>query len=92
VLTDGAKFVADEAGAYWLMDAIASNVGSYKAEGFVVVKLVKTGDAALLTLEDGNDNILARQDIEYTDFPLDDVTLYVIKQDALWVILLPSEY
>ena len=94
VLTDGARYLADAAGAWWLMDAVASHLGSYKNEGFVVAKLLraKASNAWILRLEDGNDEVLADQIIEYSDFPLDEITLYVIQQDDLWVILLTSEY
>lgn len=93
VLTDGAKYIAEECGAYWLMDMVASHLISYKDEGFVVAYLCVFPDGgARLTLEDGNDNILEQQYIEYSDFQLDEITLYVIKQDDLWVVLLPSEY
>ena len=93
VLTDGAKYIADECGAYWLMDAIASYLSSYKDEGFVVAKFVKADDPNwLLTVEDGNGGCFASQCIEFTNFPLDEITLYVVKQDDLYVVLLPSEY
>ena len=94
VLTDGARYLADAAGAWWLMDALASHRDSYKDEGFVVAKLLraKASNAWILRLEDGNDGLLADQLIEYSDFPLEEITLYVIPQDDLWVILLPSEY
>ena len=92
VTTDGVKFLADEAGAYWLCDAIASHFPAYRDEGFVVAKFTKKNRAWLLLLEDGNDNILASQKIGFSDFPLPEITLYVIPQDGLWVILLPSEY
>ena len=92
VLTDGALYLAENAGAFWLMDAIASHLGSYKNEGFVVAKLFQFDEGWNLQLEDGNDNTLAEQYIEYSDFPLDEITLYVIQQDDLWVILLTSEY
>ena len=94
VLTDGALYLAENAGAFWLMDAIASHLGSYKNEGFVVAKLLraKASNAWILRLEDGNDEVLADQIIEYSDFPLEEFTLYVIAQEDLRVILLPSEY
>ena len=94
VLTDGALYLAENAGAFWLMDAIASHLGSYKNEGFVVAHLCMIGSTGKwsLLLEDGNDNTLAEQIIEYSDFPLDEITLYVIAQEDLRVILLPSEY
>ena len=92
VLTDGALYLAEAAGAYWLMDAIASHIGAYKNEDFVVAKLFQFDEGWNLQLEDGNDEVLADQIIEYSDFPLDEITLYVIQQDDLWVILLTSEY
>lgn len=92
VLTDGAKYVADEAGAYWLMDAIASHINAYYTETFALARLVVKDSKAVLTIEDGNDGVLAKQDIEYTDFPLGEVKLYMQPQDDLWVIMLPSEY
>lgn len=97
VLTDGAKFIADECGAYWLMDAIASHFHSYKDEEFVVAKLEDMGGTWSLDIEDGNDNGLAHQTIEFSDFPLDAITFYVVPQEmetgrSLRVILLTSEY
>ena len=92
VLTDGAQYIADACGAYWLMDAIASHRAKYQGEGFAVVKLtVKDGQGKLKIL-DGNDKVLVRQSIDFTDFPLDEITLFCIQQDDLWVILLSSEY
>lgn len=92
ILTDGTKFLAEEAGAYWLMDAVASHVGSYKKDTFVVAKLQKQLTDWLLIIDDGNGNLYAKQTIDFSDFPLDSMTLYVCKQDDMWVILLPSEY
>ena len=92
VLTDGARYLADAAGAWWLMDAVASHLGSYKNEGFVVAKLFQFDEGWNLQLEDGNDNTLAEQYIEYSDFPLDEITLYVEFDGTNHVILLPSEH
>ena len=94
VLTDGAQYIADACGAYWLMDAIASYKQSYAGEDFVVAKLTKAtaSNGWLLRLEDGNDRLIADQLIEYSNFPLDEIKLYVVKSDDLWVIMLPSEY
>ena len=41
-----------------------------------------------LTCDDGNDNVVFTKTIEYTDFPLDEITLYFANN----VIHLPSEY
>lgn len=97
VLTDGAKFIADECGAYWLMDVIASHFHSYKDEEFVVAKFMSIVGGWELVLTDGNDHILTSQRIEFSDFPLDEITLYVVPEEMeigrpLRVILLTSEY
>lgn len=93
VLTDGTQFLADEAGAYWLMDLIASHFARYHNQDFIAVKLKRNKKGGCtVRLEDGNDGLLAQQRVEYTDFPFEEITLYVVPQDELRVILLPSEY
>ncbi len=89
--TDGVKFLAERAGAYWLLDYIFSNQPhrSLKGETFQVWKVrVNQDDSATLTVEDGNDNVLTTFRIEYTDFPLEEFNLWLIDK----VLILPSEY
>ncbi len=95
--TDGVKFLADEAGAYWLIDAIASyqhRIGSSShyagLQGFQLWTLTRNkGDRAVLTCQaDSNQPVLVTQEIEYTDFPLPAIKLYVEGN----VLLLPSEH
>jgi len=91
LLTDGGKYLADKAGAYWLMDVIASYLPKVD-DTFAVAKLAKDGEAWEFRLEDGNDNAHATQTILYSDFPFDEMTLFVVRQDDLWIVMLPSEY
>lgn len=90
--TDGAKYLADGAGAYWLLDEIALNnmfgEGKLKGEEFQVWKLAVTGSTAVLTAEDGNGHKLFSKRIPFTDFPLPEITLWFTGG----VIMLPSEY
>ena len=90
--TDGAKYVADTAGAYWLLDEIAIAQRFEKpvaAEEFQVWKLiVKDDDSATLICEDGNDNVVFTKPIPLTDFPKEGVTLWFENN----VIYLPSEH
>lgn len=91
LFTDGAKFVADRGGAYWLLDEIALAQrfeAAVKAEGFQAWKLTVAGSSATLTCEDGNDRPVFTKTIEFTDFPEPGVTLWFTDG----VILLPSEY
>lgn len=89
--TDGVAYLAEKAGAYWLIDLVASwdTEPVVRRQGFVVWTLeVNTDRTAVAWATDGNERRLARQDIPATDFPLPAITLY--RTDG--VLLLPSEY
>jgi hypothetical protein len=90
--TDGAKYVADTAGAYWLLDeiALAQNYSKQVAvEEFQLWKLsVRPDHTATLRCEDGNGHEVFAKELEYTDFPLDEIKFYFTNN----MILLPSEY
>lgn len=93
LLTDGTKFLADQAQCYWMMDAIASHLAEIgTADWFVLVKTTVKNSKALMVYEDGNGHEYARQQIPYTDFPLEEITLYACWDGEHWVIMLPSEY
>jgi len=93
VITDGAKYVAENAGAFWLMDAIASYLPQFTGrEEFVVARLNVKHTSADLTLDNGNNKVLDRQHIGYTDFPLASFMLYACWSGEYWVVMLPSEY
>ena len=93
-LTDGAVFLADNAKAWWLMDVYASYLLHINgdAEPFTCLKLTASDNSAIALIEDGNEHVIAKQHIEYTDFPLASITLYACWSDDIWVVLLPSEY
>ena len=89
LFTDGVKYVAEEAGAYWLIDAVASYYSSLKKEEFQVWTLVKNeNNSWTLSATDGNDKILVTQEIEFSDFPRNHIQFYLSGN----VLLLPSEY
>jgi len=93
LITDGAKYLADEARAYWLLDAAASyllEIGT--TDWFVLVRLVVTQGQAELYLEDGNGGVRVSQQISFTDFPLQEQVLYACWDGKNWVLMLPSEY
>jgi hypothetical protein len=87
--TDGAKHVAETGGAYWLLDEIALNQTRprVRREQFQVWKLVVKDNTAKLTCDDGDGNIVFRKKIDFTDFPLAEITFYFENN----VICLPSE-
>jgi len=92
LFTDGAKYVADTCGAYWLLDEIALSQRYDKrvaGEEFQVWTLSVNPDrTAMLACGDGNGNEVFSKQIAFTDFPLDSVTLWYTDN----TILLPSEY
>jgi hypothetical protein len=76
-----------------VLDAIASHLCEIGTEDwFVAVQVKVTEGWAVMIYEDGNDRDHARQEIPYTDFPLDSKTLYACWDQKNWVIMLPSEY
>ncbi len=93
VITDGVKYLAETAGAYWLLDAAVSYLLELDTvDWFVLLRLVVHEGTALLTLEDGNGGELARQQIPYTDFPELEQVLYACWDGTHWVLMLPGEY
>jgi hypothetical protein len=92
--TDGVQFLAEHAGAYWLIDAIVAHQSDPKvrAEQFQVWRLRydRHSQTWLLYCEDGNEQRVAQQEIAFSDFPLEagGIDLYLVDK----TILLPSEY
>jgi hypothetical protein len=89
VITDGVLALAEAAGCYWLLDI----VGSYQSDKrlcreFQVWKLEVNLEEQTAVVTGGNDDAeIIRQEIPYTDFPLESVTLFLMGG----VLLLPRE-
>ncbi|MFH1356588.1 MAG: DUF6876 family protein [bacterium] len=95
LLTDGVAFLAEKAGAFWLVDVIWSYMMTkqeVREEPFLACKLKVTDSKAYFEITDGDDAVLASQDIEYTDFPLEKFELFVQPYGKNHVVMLPSEY
>ncbi len=93
LITDGAKYLADEAGAYWLLDTAAAyliELGT--CDWFALLRIVVRDRQATLTLEDGNGAIHASQQIPFADFPSAMQMLYACWDSEQWVLMLPAEY
>lgn len=93
--TEGVRYLAEAGGAWWLLDAIYSwqsqLLPNHKQLGeFQLWTLTVADDqtAELVCQEDTASEVLASQQIEYTDFPLDSIKIYLIEG----IMLLPSEY
>ena len=92
LLTDGTKYLAEQAKCFWLMNAIASYLPKYFIDYFCLAHLKVKDSSAELVIEDGNGNVYSRQSIAYTDFPLSEIKLYCQFDGEYWVIMLTSEY
>jgi hypothetical protein len=104
VLSEGARYVAENGGshvAYWLMDAIASHQVEL-AHGpdkrlldmqFWTLKVNPDETAVLTCVADSGEPEAIRQEIEFTDFDLPEIRLWVAPcGGGRKVIFLPSEY
>jgi len=89
VHTDGVQYFADQAGAYWFLDIVASECYPLtKKEPFLSIVLqVKNGHANIF-VEDGNCEVLETRTIEHTDCPDGDYKFFLTDN----VLMLTSEY
>jgi len=94
--TDGIKTLQDEAMCGWLIDAIASYQGDRRVVGVPfqlwVLKVEKDKSASLTMRQDSDTPILIEQKFDYTDFPLEEMKLYLIDDGENKVLILPNEY
>ena len=91
--TDGVKFLAEKAGAFWLIDLVASHqTAKLRREEFQIWILTvdrnRTPVAVATCQADTDKPILVRQEIDYTDFPLPSIKLWLVNG----ALMLPSEY
>lgn len=93
--TDGVAHLAKRAGAFWLVDAIASYQHKPEIKAlsiqFWTLSVTKKGNsnsAELYCVEDKDMPKIVTQKIGYTDFPVGEWQFYV----ADGIMLLPSEY
>jgi hypothetical protein len=96
VITDGAKYIADECKAFWFIDLIMSyQTAAFKANNPFQVWIIKSDGkgGAIAECEDGNENHVLTQKIGFTDFPFERVEDGIVK---MWftddTLLLPCEY
>ncbi len=92
--SEGVKYLAAKTNSYWLLDAIASwqlsneVKNSPMSEGFQIWELTRTdGNQAVLTGAWDTNQIVVTQEIEYTDFPLPKIKLWLSDE----ILCLPSE-
>jgi len=96
VYTEGVQYMAERGGAYWLIDAVASYQSDQRIASrqdlvdFQQWQLAVAQDkSAVLTMRGDSDQpAVITQEIPFTDFPLEQIKLYV----SGGTLMLPSEY
>ena len=105
IYTPGVRNLAEEAGAYWLIDAMASWIGSYsflkalhqdeRLRSLHFWKLTvdrETKSALLEAVPDQGEAAFITQRIPFTDFPLDEIDVWAGYDGTNWTLYLPSEH
>jgi len=91
VYTDGVKFLAKKADAYWLLDSIAlyqpKCLKDPMLQEIQFWKLKVKDNSGVLTCERDKNDVFLTENIIYTDFPLEEITLYLENG----ILCLPSE-
>ena len=96
IYTEGVRYMAEHGGAYWLIDAVASYQPDKRITSrpdlvdFQLWELAVAEDkGAVLTLRSDSDQpAVITQEIPFTDFPLEQIKLYVCNG----TLMLTSEY
>ena len=89
--TDGVREMAESCKAYWFIDVIISyqankKVNKHSFQVWVLERIVK--DFFKVTATDGNNNIIACQDISFSNFQFDKATIWYVND----CLLFPKEY
>ncbi len=87
--TDGVKYFAEAAGAYWFIDIVSTEiVPLLKVHPFMNIVLKVKDNKAVILVDDGNGEAVFSKNIDYTDCPEGDWKFFLTND----VLLLPGEY
>jgi len=104
VYTEGVEYLAENAECYWLVDAIASHICSPKFNeaaskdrriNFMQIwnlSVHPDRSATLLAAPDCDEPVFLEQKIPFTDFPFEEIDLWVVRNEQYWTLMLPTEY
>lgn len=103
ICTPGIQYLAENAGAFWLVNTIASYYSSPEMRKAVEQDIrvadmqvwrldVRDQTGVLTARADAGEPSFIRQVIEYTDFPLDRVDIWGVSNSVHTTLMLPSEY
>ena len=103
IYTPGVQYLAEQGQAYWLIDAITSYFGTdamnqamrkdSRLKSLQFWRLEVQDESGVLTAraDDGVEPFV-RQEIEHTDFPLEQVDVWAGFDGTYWTLYLPSEH
>lgn len=104
VYTEGVQYMAEHGGAYWLIDAIASHIGTRQFHDacsqdlrisllhFWRLAVAADRSADLTAVADSGEVPFISQKIDYTDFPLEQLDIWAGDNGDGFTLMLPSEY
>ena len=104
IYTPGVQYLAEKGEAYWLIDAVASHFGTAQMQRAMKEDArtrslqfwrltVKPDQSAILTaVADSGVKPFVKQEIPYTDFPLEEVSIWARFDGIRWTLYLPSEH
>jgi hypothetical protein len=104
IYTPGVRFLAERAGAYWLIDEMAFAIagGEMAKAGRCDPRVLDLHFWRLEVREDRSADLTARADsgvepfltrrIPWTDFPLDHIEVWAGFDGRYWTLYLPSEH
>lgn len=104
IYTDGVQFVAEHGGAYWLLDEIALHLGSRPFQqsaahdprlqhmAFWTLTVKEDRTARLIGYADTGETPFFEKSIPFTDFPLDEISIWSAWDGVHWTLYLPSEH
>ena len=104
IYTPGVRHLAEKGKAYWLIDAIASWIGSepfqeaaaedgrINAIHFWKFERYSDKPSILYAKADSPEEAFITQEIEFTDFPLSEISIWAAFDGDHWVLYLPSEH
>lgn len=89
IYTDGMEFFCEQAGCFWLLDIIGTEIFHLqKKSEFLLIKFDVADGKALISTTDGNQQVLFKKRIKFTDAPEGEWSFYLTND----VVHLPSEY
>lgn len=92
VATAGVMNFAEEHKCYWLLDIVASYREQIKGADYLkIVDFVLNGKGGEFSIRDEITGVLVVQEVEFTDLT-EDAKFWLITEEDLEVLILPSEY